>query len=223
MVMRASERGEMSAGAADRATLDLILPVVVALGALSCAATSSRHGAGVPLASGARPVPSLSGASDDDEIAEEGADTFAPGLGLRAGLATYPQTDSHEVAPRVTFGLYCHFAETEARRLEGGLSYAASGQDPSENYYLGADFKYVGYLGEAGLVSWSAGGGLLFEDWYGTHPGGHRATFAYAGASIGYWVPMGQKGVDLRLTASVPMGEGLNALTIAAFTVGYDF
>ena len=131
----------------------------------------------------ARPAPVLAGNPDggsEGDLDAPDETAFASGLGLRAGYTSYPGTVASETQPRTLVGVYYHFAETERRRLEGALAYVASGTRPSENLYCSAGLSYVGYIGETGFLSWSAGVGGLIERWYG-----EDHLFAYLDVSLG--------------------------------------
>jgi hypothetical protein len=204
-----------------RSTSALALLLLSALAVSSCGTASAPAGAGADGALWtARPAPVLAGypdgESEGDLDAPDGA-AFASGVGLRAGYTSYPGTVASETQPRALIGVYYHFAETERRRLEGAFAYAASGERPSDNLYCSMGLSYVGYIGETGFLTWSAGAGGLIERWYG-----EDHLFAYLDVALGYWVSMGQKGLDLRLDVQLPMGDGVNAPTILLFAVGYD-
>jgi len=175
-----------------------------------------------------RPLPDLLGDSDapDAEGGGVGFGTFSPGIGLRVGLASYPNATEHEVAsPRNLFGVYWHFAETETKRLQGEAAYLQSSLDPEtagepgpwENRYVTVGLSYVKYLGRAGLVSMSTGGGVIIEDWYGD-----QAALGYLDASLGYWISLGQKGLDVRVGCQVPIGRDPNVPLVVLVSVSYD-
>jgi hypothetical protein len=137
---------------------------------------------------------------------------------VRAGLATFPVVEDFEMDPRTALGLYVHFGESEGRRLEGGLDYLPDAEDASENFYYSLRFAYVRYIGRQGLFYWSAGGGVIRETWYQ-----EEHTFGFAEAGLGYWLGLGQKGLDLRLAVQAPVGEDQNVFLATVFSASYDF
>jgi hypothetical protein len=193
--------------------------------AASCAPVAEPGVGRAPVYLAAHPAAALAGAigdgSDDEEAPSPLDAAIAPllpaGMGVRAGYTAYPVTSDRDVDSRMTFGGYFHFAEKEASRFEGSVSFMGDGTDRSENRAFVAGINYVGYLGTEGFLYWSVGGGAISESLYVDD-----YFFGYLEASAGYWIGSGQKGIDLRAGIQAPFGADVNVNLIIFFVIGYD-
>jgi hypothetical protein len=163
------------------------------------------------------PVADVSRGLPADGIPPAASPAFRPGLGVRAGVAQYSEATQHDIEARSFVGLFAHLAECETSRLECELAYHPSARDPSDNYYMTIDARYVRYLGTSQKSHVSAGLGGAWESWYGS-----RSAAPVAGASFGYWLPLGPRGIEVRATLQTPLaGEG-GAPVIAVVSLGMD-
>jgi hypothetical protein len=210
-------------------TRRFILSLAAASLSVVFASCAGRRWAEAPDARGrllGRPV-AVSLAELDGEPPEEEPEPPEPpvvtvslpaGLGVRGGLATYPATEDYDLDPRLSLGVYYHFAEKETQRLEAGADLLMDGEDAGENRYWAAHVDYVKYVGKTQAMHWSAGGGLFLEKLYD-----RSYTTVYIQGGVGYTLGQAEKTLDLRAGLQLPVGKDLNALLVLTVGAGYDF
>jgi hypothetical protein len=207
-VRRRAGRGTRRAGSR-RATVFSAF-AAVALTALSCA----RH---EPLALDARAVADVSLAPASVFSRQRAVNAFRPGLGVRAGIASYPQVQVSPIRDRTMIGAHVHFGEDEVHRYEGAFALLQSSIAPDETYYWSAELRYVAYLGSGGYANVSCGGGAMVETWYG-----QTSSAPYASVGCGWWVPCGGGGVDFRVELQALLSEDPGAPYVVLAYGVYD-
>ena len=143
---------------------------------------------------------------------------FPAGWGLKAGGATYLNTNTREVAPRAFLGAYYHFGETDVSRMEIGLAFAPD-VSALYNRYLSLSAHYLRFVGASGRIWFEAGAGGIFET-----RGEAEATFGLLEAGAGLWFELGEnKGLLAGAALQFPLGGDVNAPLVVALSAGLDF
>jgi len=184
---------------------------------VACAALTASCTVGRPLAVAGSPVADVSRGMPVDAQRPSPSLAFRPGLGVRAGMARYPDASTHPVEPRAFVAVFTHLAERETSRVEIESAYHPSARDPSENYYLTLDARYVWYVGASEKIHASLGAGGGWEQWYSS-----RAAAPLVSASVGYWLPGGPRGIDLRASLQAPLAADGDAGMVVAVSLGMD-
>jgi hypothetical protein len=102
------------------------------------------------------------------------------------------------------------------------MEYVPYWDDPEVSRYFTFWCNRVNYVGQAGLLYWTYGAGGVYDHWLDKNMTARDELFGLLQAGVGYWLELGQSGLDMRLRMQLPFGREQNTKLVMVLGVAYD-